>query len=729
MTSPNPQPDAGNRLYDLLPVIYRLRDAERGYPLRGLLDIIAEQVGVIEADIDQQYDNWFIETAADWVVPYIGDLVGYVPVSPGEDGAPPPEARILTPRADVANTIAFRQRRGTVSVLDDLAAAVARWPSQAIEYFRLLAWTQNLNFPQTEGARARLVSLASASRLDLIDSPFDPFARTVDVRRISSNRTQGRFNIPHVGEVVWRLRLWPVTRGPAFCVDASSNSYAFSALGNDAPLYNRPPAQHGHRGVTNELDAPIPIRRRALAEHDDALVGEGKALAIWTEWAGFKADEPVPSERLIAADLTDWHYAPPRGHIAVDPVLGRLRFPTDQLPRRNVSVSYHYGFSAAMGGGEYPRRLRTPADAMVYPVGEHATFARIGFAIEKWKADAPETAIIEIADSRAYVEPIEIELAPGQSLELRAADGVRPLIRLLDWQVDAPDALTVTLTERSSLTLDGLLIAGRGLVVIGAMTKHDEDQGECADGRLPSNPPDVCGSYLTIRHSTLVPGWALDSHCRAVNPGKPSIELRNVRAQVTVEHSILGPISISEDEVQSDPIPVRIADSIVDAMEGTQEAIGAPEARHAHAVLTLLRTTVFGIVQVHAVDLAENSIFMDCVHVSRRQVGCMRYCHISPVCRTPRRFRCQPDLAIDGGEDEAEAAERLWPRFTHRHYGQPGYGQLSLDTAEEIRSGADDGAEMGAFHDLYQPQRLANLRARLDEYTPASMDAGILIAS
>ena len=36
---------------------------------------------------------------------------------------------------------------------------------------------------------------------------------------------------------------------------------------------------------------------------------------------------------------------------------------------------------------------------------------------------------------------------------------------------------------------------------------------------------------------------------------------------------------------------------------------------------------------------------------------------------------------------------------------------------------------MGVFHDLFQPQRAANLRARLDEYTPAGMDAGIIFAS
>jgi hypothetical protein len=36
---------------------------------------------------------------------------------------------------------------------------------------------------------------------------------------------------------------------------------------------------------------------------------------------------------------------------------------------------------------------------------------------------------------------------------------------------------------------------------------------------------------------------------------------------------------------------------------------------------------------------------------------------------------------------------------------------------------------MGVFHDLFQPQREANLRARLDEFTPAGMDAGIIFAT
>ena len=78
-----------DRLYELLPFVYRQRDVDQGYPLRALLRVIAEQVEVVEDDIAQLYENWFVETCQDWVVPYIGALVGYRPVhEAGEPGDP-----------------------------------------------------------------------------------------------------------------------------------------------------------------------------------------------------------------------------------------------------------------------------------------------------------------------------------------------------------------------------------------------------------------------------------------------------------------------------------------------------------------------------------------------------------------------------------------------------------------------------------------------------------------
>ena len=69
----------------------------------------------------------------------------------------------------------------------------------------------------------------------------------------------------------------------------------------------------------------------------------------------------MPVDRIVAADLTGWTYLPRRGTVAVDPVLGRIAFPPQQPPKNGVWVSYRYGFSADMGGGEYDRAA-LPAD-------------------------------------------------------------------------------------------------------------------------------------------------------------------------------------------------------------------------------------------------------------------------------------------------------------------------------------------------------------------------------
>jgi len=168
-------------------------------------------------------------------------------------------------------------------------------------------------------------------------------------------------------------------------------------------------------------------------------------------------------------------------------------------------------------------------------------------------------------------------------------------------------------------------------------------------------------------------------------------------------------------------------------------------------VLTIARCTVIGQVQVREIELGENSIFCGRIVVARRQHGCLRFSYVVPESRTPPRFQCQPDLAstaaVQALRDEAAEAGRAapteaeivaarhceWirvrPQFGSTRYGTPTYCQLAIGGPAEIFRGADDESEMGAFHDLFQPQREDNLRARLDEFVPSGADVGVILAS
>jgi hypothetical protein len=691
-----------DRLYELLPVIHRRRDAELGYPLRALLAVIDEQVGIVEADIEQLYENWFIETCQDWVVPYIGSLINY-------QGAAGP-----SPRREVANTIGNRHRKGTLRLLEELAAEIAGWPARAVEFYRLLGVTQSLDHLRLH--RGRTANLRRGDALERLGGPFDELAHTVDLRRINSHHRPGRYNIPSVGVFVWRLKVHSVTRTPAsWLEDAAPHAYTFSVLGNDAPLYTGPGTMAGAR--RGERHFPQPIRRRRLAEDLAAYYGDGKSLQIW---AGTPA-RPVTAEQIVVADLTDWHYRPKAGRVAVDPVLGRITFPPGPSLRRAVWVGYHYAFSDDIGGGEYERSLIYPLEAKTYQVGGAAGVPTINDALTQWEADKPATAIIEIDDGRLYVEQVSVELGPNQRLELRAANHRRPVLRLLDWQSDQPNALSVSGEAGSRFVLDGLLVTGRGMIVRGDL------------------------AHVVIRHSTLVPGSALYSSGQPRRTSDASIELLDTTARLTIERSIIGPIRVSEEDIKTDPVAVEISDSIVDATDPQDVALAArDEELRAWAALRMVRTTVFGQLRVHEIDRLENSIVMGRIDVGRRQTGCVRFSYVPHGSRTPRRYHCQPDLVDEAVETRLRNGElspneahelreaerqRVRPQFNGIRYGTATYCQLADDCAPEINRGADDESEMGVFHDLYQPQREANLQARLDDYVPIGMDAGIIHSS
>lgn len=735
------QPD---RLYDLLPAIHRIRDAERDYPLRALLQVVAEQVDLVEADITQLYDNWFIETCADWVVPYIGDLVGYrIAHEAGEPGDAVTSAsrnKILIPRRDVADTIRNRRRKGALALLEELALDVAGWPARAIEFYRLISWTQHVRFPHP--GRGRIAGLRSGDELDRLNGPFDEVAHTVDVRRINSPRAPGRYNIPSVGLFVWRLKSYPVTQAPAHCEDRKRHHYTFSILGNDAPLFTATTPEPDPTHIADEMNVPAPIRRRGFAERPEDYYGVGKSLVIYRD----SPDHAVPLENIVVADLTDWAYRPKGNQVAVDPQLGRIAFSPRRAPQQGVWVSYRYGFSADLGGGEYDRPARPSAH--VIKVGAKEEITRISDALAVWREYRAQRllpdAVIEITDGGCYTEQLVIELYQGERLELRAAANRRPVIRLLDFYSNRPDAMQIIGSRDSRpvesgqgpestpeeqecagrrsprLILDGLLISGRGLQIKGDLES------------------------IAIRHCTLVPGWSLDSDCEPEQSAEPSLELVEARTRVSIERSILGTIQVTQNEVTTDPLPIHISDSILDSTAPDLEAMGAPDCPVAHAWLTIERSTVIGRVEVHAIELAEDCIFDGLVKVARRQIGCMRSCYVAPGSRTPRRYHCQPDLVDQAiaklsaqkkfAPDEGARAQererlRVRPRFNSARYGTPTYCQLAENCAEEIKRGASDESEMGVFHDLFQPQRVANLRARLDEYTPAGMDVSIIYAT
>jgi hypothetical protein len=661
----------------------RLRERALAGPLASLLAVIAEQVGVIEEDLDQLYDDQFIDTCGEWVVPYIGDLIGYRNLHNVS-------STVGRARAEVAHTIGFRRRKGTLAVLEELAHDVTGWPASAAEFFQRLITTQHMNH-----VRLRIAAAPDLRRwepLERLDTAFDTTPRTVDVRRIEPRR--GRHNIPNIGLFVWRLGAYPLSGSPAARVDR--RRHRFHPLGIDQPLFLRPQTEEGPTHLATPMNVPTPLSRRVLDTYWSALYGD--AADIRSLRVHLDHDDGAGLQLVTAADVrvchlgddgASWAHLPPAGQVAIDPVLGRLALPPDATDAWRVAVDFHYGFpdKLDLGGGEYERAdsYATPASAQIVRVpGEQPTIQQ---GIDFLGGDG----VVEITDSGRYEEALIFDVTAGASVELRAATRHRPTI-----------VLTANAELRggadSVLRLNGLLIAGARLQV------------SAGGGNALSR--------LEIAHCTLVPGWTLTPDLTPRSPAEPSLLVELADFTLAMHRCITGALRLPEGATLS------VSDSIIDATSDDRLAFAAANESPG-AALSLESCTVVGRIRARMVPMISNCILLARaaaaneapVYATLRQKGCVRFTWLPPSSRTPRRHRCLPEYV-------ASPYDAL-PRFTSLRYGAPGYAQLAVSAGPRLLTGADDESEPGAYHSLHGAWRETNLRVRLDEYLRVGLQAGI----
>jgi hypothetical protein len=601
-------------------------------------------------------------------------------------------------------------------MLEQMARDVTGWPARVVEYFQVLATTQHMNHIRLQNRVTP--NLRKWELLEYANTPFNEIPHAADVRCIA--KQAGKYNIPNIGVHLWRLTSYALTESPARKLNNtdSDGRYLFSPLGLDTQLFTKPETEQGISHLAEPINVPMPISRRVLHEYKDRYYGVEKSFLIRENGSAIDGSLVVVWDLSDVEGGTSWANRPlkedpnpdPAPRVAVDPELGRMVFldgePTD------VTVTYHYGFSADMGGGEYDRAGSFDA-----------TLRQTNAPVKRVPGDSPAIAgavaalggvdgIVEIASNGVFNESLSITASAGQRIEVRAADGCRPVLEL---------QAQITGGERAQVVINGLVIGGGGLRFDGAF------------GRL------------RLLHCTLVPSAEV-AQGHLVSVEGPGLEVNAPGSGVEVDRCIIlgGVQAVAGSRVQ-------VNNSIVDAMDETWSAFGSPDGGDGFGGrLHITNSTVVGQVHTELMELASNTVFIArlknpagpseaLVRAERRQEGCVRFCYLPDGSIVPRRFRCQPDLALEKralelnvpsaselpSDEKAGVLAMVQPTFTSDYYGDPGYCQLSRLCPDEIREGADDGAEMGAFHDLYQPQRETNLRIRLQEYLRFGLVAGI----
>jgi hypothetical protein len=722
---------SADQLYALLPAIYRSLDTENGGPLQALFSVIAGQSAILEDNIQQLYDDQFIETCAPWVIPYIGDLVGsntIYEISGVATGR----------RAEVANTIGYRRRKGTLLCLEQVAMDVSGLPAAAVEFFKRLITTECMHFIRPH--HETTVDLRHGLQLERVDTAFDILNRTIEVRRIAPRVRMvsdpdpapldinlhggGRFNIPDVGVYLWRWKPFSVVKSPVFQVDAVR--YMFSPLGQNMPLFSNPPARASFSSLTTRLDVPQPILRREFYKHLEDFYGLTKSILLYADGL------PLDASQICCRNLSDcpdhsWGCTP-SGMVAIDPVLGRIQFAPDYPPPQQLQSSYTYGFPANIGGGMYDRTLNLPQFDygqfdLIVVVGS-AEAPTLQAAIAGWNALPPDSqGMIILPAEQGTFATLDVDLTGSSAIVLPP----QSQLWILAGQPDS--------SATNPYVFDDCCVVLRGNIDVQAQSDISSGGIAVSAGQLSISGVWISGSLqilgdaegdaacVQLTDCTLVPGIALERCGNPANPGAPSIVASAAEVTLGLTGCITGPVGNFEGG------STRIVSSIVDSGSRCGVAYAAQDFASQGADLHIEESTVIGKVHVRTMELASNVIFLArrarndswpaALWCSRQQVGCVRFCFLPASAITPQQFHCLPPSSSLQGAFE--------PQFITLRYGHPSYGLLSGDTPMAIWTGADNGSQIGVYYILQETEAVRNVQLRAQEYVPFGLETGIFL--
>jgi hypothetical protein len=564
------------KLWSLVPEHHRAADSETldvAGPLRELLSRIGWSMADVRRSIDRLWEDQSIETSDSWVIPYLADLVATRLV-------PSMDAR--GQRLDVFRTILYRRAKGTVQLLERLAADVTGYDARVVEFFHSLARTRHGLDPAI-GRPADSDDPVSAARLqhlerltglrtgtpaggfaDLRDplgatlahTAFDEFHHSLDVR--VGRGDLGWYGIPKVGFFLWRTEVMRVDRATPVPVAACPGHFAFDPTGRKIPLFLAP-----RRGANDygESWLPVPLWQlptpltepvwEAVLDPEDPFAPDAAdtwpmSLSVTPTGAGAPLD---------VADVRVW------------PEVGRFHV----LPGgpAGVEVGYHHGLFSRLGAGPYDRRrpgMRHSPDPLPLTRIDGGSAVALPGAI----AGLSGTGTVVVRDGRTLTATASVPAIAD--VVIRAEDGERAVVRT------PPDGEWVFTGAGGRLRLEGLLVSGTDVVLRG-------DFAEVVVSCCTLDP----GNSGALHTPAAV--WDIAVDGRDLAPSTVWIE--GTVDRLRIDRSIMGPVRtrtaglldevvVTDSVVQGLPselpgdlVALRDADAIVTALRFPREPLGA----------------------------------------------------------------------------------------------------------------------------------------------------------
>jgi hypothetical protein len=716
------------RLWDRVPSAIRESDGlEGGNALRALLQAFASQAAVLKRNQDRLWDDMFVELADDWAVPYIADLVATRLVS---------ALNLRARRSDVAKTIYYRRRKGTLKILEQLCDDIAAWDGKLVEQFRRLARSRHgLDGPARSG---RITATPEGGLADfrqvrgslLAGSAFDEFHYTPETRPPRDH--SGLRGISTLAFYLHRLDIVALSGVVPLLVKSlagSRDGYTFDPSGREIPLFASGIARGDWSGwfPAGEASLPRQIDCRLYNEHiyavgDPAIawILAGAPIASMTARLAAAADlRKIAGERFIGSDALRRLFAglpsaatltvaavskgilersllPESGHIMLGDAVQISVPPAAIVPQQRVRAADLSNWATASPAGvdwlfdpALGRFLFDPSPGSAaeirtnYAIGMNAPIG--AGALGRHVSSMAVTRIWQQGSSAPGVpangllqlqDSATFANPPDQvmvrDLTIRAAEATRPYVQL------SKDWRLTATGDNRFLTIEGLWIGGlAGQLRLG-------------------------GSYarVTLRYCSLDPG-GINTVGTVIPPC--GLAVFGDIDELVIERCILPGITINGPNGNIDRITIN--DSIIDASKPGATGIAA-----ARSELTLSRSTVIGrSINALAVDVerlwASDTLIAAQADVTDLQSGCFRFSARGPGSRVPHPY-------------ESHMVDDLARLFASRRFGDPHYAELSARAPHEITRGSEDDCEIGSMAGALRPVRQDGLITKIEEYMP-----------
>jgi hypothetical protein len=661
----------------------------------ALLGAIEEQWLLLAADVDQVLDDTFPDSAADWALPYLGELLG-LPTDAG--------------RAEIGYATALRRRRGTPAALEDFAAVVTGWPARATEGWQTTVWCQQLSHPVL---RTASLSMRAGEQL-LIGTQLDPARRSV---------TPGGPDHPAGAAATvfpWQVYGYTATQ----VCPLPDGTYALHPLGLQLPLYLRPEPLVIASDAEDELPPGTPpVLRPPRAAGDLPLratwqlieaLGPGQITygPVWQLGAGHPLTRTGPGGPALVeltADGTPLPWtsigltglpsgggpAPAADQVLLDPSRGVIA--VGAAITGTLRATFYRPASGRIGALASTAGTNDGAGAVIIvdpALGQHAP----GQQVVPDLGSAVAAALAVPGPGTGPGPDVEIRIETSDRLAPPPAADMTATPQATRWRIVAPTGFTPVIDGDLTIGMPGAEVELAGCYLSGNLTVGASLAGLTLTG-VTMNP--AAGCVLSVEAGA----WLL---------------------QLSASLCQLGPV-----RADLSAFPITIADCVVDGAGVTLNPCGpapvppAPVPAIAAADrfppgLAATGATFAGSVAVDTIEAA-NCLFADGVHTVVTSAGCLRYSHLGanddPAAHPPA-YQCLtgplPTLMSAGLESVGYYAPVLAAP------GQRG--------GNPVLTGASDGGEIGAYHHASRGLLALRLAQRLAEMTPLTVHPYLIIS-